>query len=465
MNDNKLNCQIAILGGGPAGYVAAIRASQLGANVVLVEGKELGGVCLNRGCIPTKALLKTSEVSYIIKKSKEFGIESSISNINWNSAIDRKNRVVKNLNMGLEHILPQKGIKVLKGKGMIKNPKKIIVSTDEGEIEVYCDKMIITSGSSPLMPNIEGINLPNVITSDEALNLDYIPKTMTIIGAGAIGLEFASMLSTLGCKITIIEMKDRILPFEDKEISNELLKIMKRQGIIFKLSSTVKSIREDNGLLKVLYSEENKENIVECEKVLVAIGRKLNSQSDEVKSLGLSIDKGAIVVNEHMETSIKGVYAAGDVVGGRLLAHIAFIEGKTAAENALGLDTTINYDAVPSCVYTNPEVASVGLNEEEAIKRGIKYKVGRFNFRNNGRALTLGEREGFVKIIIDEDNYIIGGQILGNNASEMISEITLSITLKAKADVIADMIHPHPSLSEAIWEACADALGRAIHKE
>jgi len=461
--ESKISTQITILGGGPAGYVAAIRSSQLGAKVVLIEEGKLGGVCLNKGCIPTKALLKTSEISYVIKKSKEFGIDSS-SNINWNISNERKNRVVKNLNKGLEHLLPTKEIVILKGKGYIKNPKRILVSTSEGEVEVSTEKIIITTGSKPLIPNISGIDLAGVITSTEALDLIDIPKTIVIIGAGAIGLEFATMFSSVGSKVTIIEMKDKILPYEDVEISTELLKIMKRQGINFKLSTSVKEIKQSENALEVIYSEKDKESFVPCEKVLVAIGRKLNSDCEEFKNLGLNFEKGAIVVNENMETKISGVYAAGDVIGGRLLAHLAFTEGKVAAENALGIQSSVNYNAVPACVYTNPEVASVGINEEEATKLHIDIKVGRFNFRNNGRALTLGEREGFVKIIVDSNNIIIGCQILGANASELISEITLAITLKAKADILADMIHPHPSLGEAIWEACADAVGRSLHK-
>lgn len=464
MLENNINTQVAILGGGPSGYIAALRASQLGASVVLIEEKDLGGVCLNRGCIPTKALLKTSEVSYTIKRSKEFGIGSNISDTNWKLSNERKNRVVKSLNIGLEQLLPAKGINILKGKGYIKNPKKILVFTSKGEIDVSTEKIIITTGAEPLIPDVKGVSSIGVLTSNEALNLTKVPESIVIIGAGAIGLEFATMFSAMGSKVTIVEMKDKILPYEDCEITSELLKIMKRQGVTFKLSSSVKEIRQTNDDLEVIFSEQDKESSLHCENVLVAIGRKLNSDSEELKNLGLNIENGAIVVDENMETNVEGVYAAGDIIGGKLLAHLAFIEGKVAAENALGIPSRVNYDAVPSCVYTNPEVASVGINEDEAKKRCMDVKVGRFNFRNNGRALTLGEREGFVKIIVDKDNTIIGGQILGVNASELISEITLAITLKAKAEVLADMIHPHPSLSEAIWEACADAVGRSLHK-
>ena len=457
-----IDSTIAILGGGPAGYVAAIRAEQLGAKVTLIEEKELGGVCMNRGCIPTKALLRTSETAAFIKKSKEFGLDSHMDNTNWNVAVDRKNRVVKNLNIGLEQLLSAKGVTIIKGRGTVESNRKIIVQTAEETIEVNCEKMILTTGATPLLPTIKGIDSEGVITSNEALNLDVLPKNTVIIGAGVIGLEFASMFNSLGVKVTVIELQERILPDQDSEVAAELLKIMKRQGVSFKLSASVKEIQKTGDGLTVSYVVGEKAFAQSCEKVLVAVGRKLNS--DMFQNLPMHIEKGAVVVNENMETNIKGVYAAGDLVGGKLLAHLAFMEGRVAAENALGRSSKVNYNAVPACIYTNPEVASVGITEDEAKQSGISVKVGRFDFRNNGRALTLGEREGFVKVIASQDNVIIGGQILGVNASEMISELTLAITLKAKADDLADMIHPHPALGEAVWEACGDILGRAIHK-
>jgi len=461
-NIREISTTICILGGGPAGYVAAIRASQLGANVVLIEEKELGGVCLNRGCIPSKALLKTSEMVADIKKSKEFGVHSHLDGLNWNFAVDRKDRVVKSLNMGLAQLLAARGVMVLKGRGTVLSDRKILVQTSAEAVQVHCEKMILATGATPLLPPIKGIDSDGVITSNEALSLDDLPESMIIIGAGVIGLEFATMFHSTGVNVTVIELQNRILPNEDDEIAAELLKIMKRQGISFKLSVSVSEIQPTKDGLAVVYSANGKEETQSCKKVMIAAGRKLNS--DMFNNLDLHIEHDAVVVDEYMETNIKGVYAAGDLVGGKLLAHLAFMEGKTAAENALGMSSRLNNNAVPSCVYTAPEIASVGMMEEEAKQAGVSVKVGRFNFRNNGRALTMGEREGFVKVVADQDNTIIGGQILGVNASEMISEITLAITLKAKAETLADMIHPHPSLSEAIWEACGDILGRAIHK-
>lgn len=472
---NEIKTDICILGGGPAGYVAAIIAARLEANVVLIEKEHLGGTCLNWGCIPTKALLKSAETIESIKKSSEYGVEASVSSIILANAVSRKDRIVKSLKIGLESLLNNPKITILRGEGLIETVKKIKVQVENETIVVDCDKLIITSGSKTLIPSISGMDLDGVITSNEAINLTEIPESITIIGAGAIGLEFATLFNAMGTKITVVELQDKILPQEDMEISAELLKLMKRQGIKFKLGAKVKEIKNgDNDSqsrlgfpaqqLKVVLDENGVESEIVSEKVLMAIGRKTNLTPD-IEALGLKINGNAIAVNEFMETSIPKVYAAGDVVGGKLLAHLAFAQGKAAAKNACGGKTKINQNAVPACVYTHPEVASVGMNETDAIANGYSIKVGRFDFRNNGRALCQGYRDGFVKVVVDEKTGIIlGAQILGANASELISEITLAITLNAKAEDIANMIHPHPTLSEAIMESCGDALGKAIHK-
>lgn len=462
----NIETNVAILGGGPAGYVAAIRAAQLGAEVVLVEERELGGVCLNRGCIPTKTLLRNSELAYSFKKSKEFGMQIDNLQIDWSSAWSRKERVVKNLRMGLEKLIATNKITLLQGKGTIISPQELVVTTVDNNIKVSCRSLLITVGSEAAVPDIPGIHLPGVMNSDVALDLQEIPPSLVIIGAGAIGLEFADMFNGMGTKVTVLELEDRILPAEDKDISEELLKVLKRHGIAFKLGVRVNEIREKNGTLEVSISEKGKETLYNAEKVLVAVGRKLRSATHDIMNLGIDINEhGAIVVNEQMRTNLDGVYAAGDVIGGKLLAHLAFAEGRVAVENALGMKTKLNYDAVPTCVYTHPELASVGINEQEAGKRGLPVRVGRFDFRQNGRALAMGERDGFVKIVINaEDHVVLGGQILGAQASEMISELTLAVTLGVKVEILADMIHPHPTLSEAVMEACGDAVGRSIHK-
>jgi dihydrolipoamide dehydrogenase len=463
-----INTDICILGGGPAGYVAAIRAGQLGAKVVLIEKENIGGTCLNWGCIPTKTLLQSAQSVKTIKKSTDMGIEITGISVLLEKAITRKNKIVKNLKTGLEYLLQNKNVTIIKGEGLIKSSNKIQVKTAQDDFLISCTKLIITTGSTPSLPKIKGIESKNVITSNEAVNLQKIPKSITILGAGAIGLEFATLFNELGSNITVIELKDKILPQEDIEISTELLKIMKRQGIKFKLKSKVKEIKQiDNELLAIIEESDGETEII-SEQILIATGRQLNLNND-ILNLNLKIKSketgGGIQTNESMETSLKNVYAAGDITGGKLLAHLAFAEGKCAAENICGQKSTINYNTIPTCVYTYPEVASVGLNEAEALSKDYRLKIGRFEFRNNGRSLSLGNRDGFVKIIIDKQtDIILGAQILAPEASELISEITLAITLNAKAHDIADMIHPHPTLSEAIMEACQDAIGRAIHK-
>lgn len=463
MHKNKIQSEIAVLGGGPAGYVAAIRASQLGAKVVLIEEKELGGVCMNIGCIPTKSLLKTSEILTTIKKSKEFGVQSKTEKLSWSTAVVRKDRIVKNLGIGIEQLMVANNVSIIKGRGIVVNPNKLLVNKENEEIEINCNKLIIATGSEPLIPSfIKGIKNDGVITSTDALSLQEPPESIVIIGGGVIGVEFATMFSSLGTNVTVIEAQDRIISHEDEEISTELLKILKRKGIKFKLSSKLTEIIEKDEGLIVSYELNGKSCSTTCEKVLLAVGRQLNS--DIASSISSKTENGRIVVDEYMQTSVPNVYAAGDVIGGKLLAHLAFMEGRVAAENAVGMQSKVNYNAVPSCIYTSPESASVGLTEREAIEKGIKPKIGSFAMRHNGRSLTLGEREGFVKIIADENGVIIGGQILGANASEMISQVTLAITVGATAEIISDMIHPHPSISEAIWEACGEIAKKSIHK-
>lgn len=455
---------IAVLGGGPAGYVAAIRAAQLGAKVALIEKQVLGGVCMNVGCIPTKALLKTSELISSVKKAKEFGLESKVENIRWDMAGLRKERVVKNLRIGIEQLMKGNQVEVIYGQGTVLSAHSVEVWTEEGKKLISCEKLILATGSKPLIPSfIKGTNLDGVLTSTDMLELAEVPKTLAVIGGGVIGVEFAAMFAAAGAKVTILELKDQILSTEDYEIVTELAKNLRRQGIAIKTSAKVKEIKEGADGLTVVYEVNEKEQEVACEKVLLSIGRELETES--VKVLELERAEGnRIVVDQYMQTSVPGIYAAGDVIGGKLLAHLAFMEGRIAAENAMGMRNTLNYKAVPACIYTSPESASVGMTEEEARAKGIQPQVGKFYMRHNGRALTLGERDGFVKVVADEKGVVIGGQILGANASEMISELTLAVMVGVTAEMLADMIHPHPSVSEAIWEACGEIAGKAIHK-
>lgn len=459
MSVKEVYAPLAVMGGGPAGYVAAIRAAQLGHQVVLVEESALGGVCMNHGCIPTKALLRSSEVASLVRGSKEFGIESSLEQVVWNTAVARKNRVVKNLHMGLGQLLKAKGVTVLQGKGSLHSERELLVESEVEPTRLIFDKLLVATGSEVSIPPIKGADSPGVISSIEALKLTEVPESIAIVGAGVIGLEFATMFRRAGSKVTVLEAMPNILSGEDQDIATELLKIIKRQGVAFKLSATIKEIAAASDGVTIFYHEGGKDASITAQTVLLATGRKPRSDL----GLPFRLSNGAIAVNSRMESSIKGIYAAGDVIGGRLLAHLAYAEGRTAAENALGMESTVNDSAVPSCVYTSPEIATVGLNETEAARQGISVRTGKSHFRANGRALTLGEREGFVKVVTNHSGTVLGAQILGANASELISELTLAVALKADVSVLADLIHPHPSLSEVVWEACGDALGRSLH--
>jgi len=463
--DWKERADLVILGGGPAGYLAAIRAAQLGSRVTIVEHDQIGGVCLNRGCIPTKALLRTTEIDALVRKGAEFGVTPSSASTNWTAAHSRKTRVVKSLRMGVEFLLRNDRIHLVRGSGDFTHFDRLKVETEEGVLELQSKKFLVATGSMPMRPPIPGIEAPTVLTSNEILEMETVPNRLAIIGGGVIGLEFAQMFNELGSKVTVIEMADQVLPNEDSEMAAEVLKSMKRQRITIRLSSMVTGIVAADAVTTVNFMSQGNEEQVEADYVLLAAGRK-PSVPNGLLALGAAMDaKGALVVNEHLATSIPGIYAAGDVIGGKMLAHKAYAEGRIAVENALGLSKVMTYNALPSCVYIQPELAAVGMTEQEAAEKGHEVRVGRFMFRNNGRALCMGERDGLVKVIIDSRTRIIlGAQIFGPSATELISELSMAIAFNHTADEVADLIHPHPTLSEAVMEACADAVGRSIHK-
>ena len=463
--EKEYDVEIAILGGGPAGYLAAVRAAQLGVRVAIVEQAEFGGVCLNRGCIPTKALLRTVELAILDRKGQEFGVGGLPAVVDWLSAQNRKGRVVKSLRLGVEHLLQKDAIIVITGQGRIVNQGQMIVETADGAVDVRCQKMLVATGSRTIRPTIPGLESQAVLTSEEILDLEEAPGRLTVIGGGAIGLEFAQMFNSLGTKVSVIEMADQLLPQEDAELAGEVLKSLKRQGIKVHLASAISAVESTGAGAKVLFQAQGKANHIESDIVLLAVGRK-PAVPEELINLGAVLGaQGALLVNERMETSLPGIYAAGDVTGGKLLAHKAYAEGRVALENALGMSSNLNYNAIPSCVYLQPELASVGLDEKTAALQGREVRTGRFDFRNNGRAQCLGERDGMVKVVTDKETHVVlGAQIFGPQATELISELTLAVAAGIKAEVLADLVHPHPTLSEAVMEACADAVGRAIHK-
>lgn len=445
-----------IIGSGPGGYTAAIRAAQLGAKVAIIEKNDLGGTCLNKGCIPTKSLISSVNILNFIRKAKDFGIKVEEKGIDFASIMARKEGILKQLTNGIRRLLRSYNIEVIKGKAYFVSPFKIKVGNEFFNVR----KCIIATGSiSSEIPGIK-IDGEKIMTSDHILQLKHIPSSLLIIGGGAIGLEFACIFHALGTNVTIVEALSNIIPEGDKEISQTLEKILMAKGIDIKKKTTIEGINYiDKGIEVILKSSSINKLIIE--RVLIATGRKPYIKGLGLESAGIICENNKIIVNEKMETNIKGIYAIGDVTGPPFLAHKACAEGIIAAENAMGRQATIDYRVIPYCVFTIPEVASVGLSEERAKEKEYKINVGKFPFIASGRAVTLGETKGFVKIIADrETDAILGVHIVSADATELIAEAALAIKLGCKTSEIARIIHPHPTLSEAIFQAAL-----SVHKK
>jgi dihydrolipoamide dehydrogenase len=456
---------LAIIGGGPGGYVAALRAASLGAKVTVIEADELGGTCLNRGCIPSKILLHATELYDQARNCVEFGILVDNPRFDLPAMVKNMDKIVAQLRKGIELLFKARGVTWLKGKGKLLSPQKILVQTAEGEQIIEADKIIIATGSFVAHPPIPGGDLPGVITSDEILWLEHLPESMVVIGGGAIGLEFGFRAAVLGSKVTIIEMLPQILPTEDAEVATEIARVFRRRGVAIHTSAKVEKITSIDGKMQVHFSDSEKSQTVIGEVVLMAAGRTPNTKDLGLEGLGIEMDRRLIKVNSRMETSLPGIYAIGDVVAGPMLAHKASTEGKIAAENACGASLAMDYRAIPACVYTNPGTASVGLNEAQATAAGKQVKVGKFLFRALGKALTIGERTGFVKLVAEaESGVLLGAQMVGPYVPEIIAECTLAVRLGLPAKDIAETIHAHPTLPEATEEAAEDIFGKAIHK-
>jgi dihydrolipoamide dehydrogenase len=466
---------LVILGGGTGGYVAAIRASQLGLKTAIVEKGKLGGTCLHKGCIPSKALLRSAEVYATAKHSEDFGISISDVTFNFEKVQQRKSKIIDQLHKGVQHLMKQGKIDVYEGLGRILGPSifspmpgTISVEMNSGEEnEMLIPKnVIVATGSRPrTLPGLE-IDGQLVITSDEALELESLPSSIIIVGGGVIGIEWASLLSDFGVDVTVIEYADRIIPTEDKEVSKEMQRLMKKKGV--KLITGAKVLPEtivkgDN----VTISAEIKgsQKTFEAEKLLVSVGRQANVEGIGIENTDIQIEKGTVVTNEFFQTKETHIYAIGDVIGGLQLAHVASHEGIIAVEHIAGLTPEpMDYHLVSKCIYSNPEVSSVGLTEDQAKEKGYKVKVGKFSFRAIGKALVFGESDGFVKIIADEEtDDLLGVHMIGPHVTDMISEAGLAMVLDATPWEIAHTIHPHPTLSEAIGEAALAVDGKALH--
>ena len=464
------NCDVIVIGSGPGGYVAAIRSSQLGCKTACVESRQtLGGTCLNVGCIPSKSLLHASELYHKAQKEfKNLGIETTGIKLNLSKMMANKNKSVLTLTKGVEFLFKKNKIFHLKGKGSILDKNTVLVEDISKKKEKYKAKnIIIATGSTPT--SLPGIKIDGkfVVSSTEALSFDQPPKDLIVIGGGYIGLELSSVWKRLGSKVTVIEYLDHILPGMDKDISNEFLKILNKQGINFKLGFKVTGVNIVNNKAVVDYTNDKSKKIerIECDKVLVAVGRKSNI-GDYIKKLGIKLDnQNKIKVNEKFQTSIKNIYAIGDVIDkGPMLAHKAEDEGIAVAEIIGGQAGHVNYNVIPAVIYTSPEIASVGKTEEELKKNKIKYKVGKFPFLANSRAKVNNESEGFVKVIAEEKtDKVLGVSLIGSLAGTMIAELALAMEFGASAEDIARTCHAHPTHSEAVKEAAMAVDKRPIH--
>lgn len=457
---------LIVIGGGPAGYTAAIKASQLGGKVTVVEEKNLGGICINRGCIPTKFLLHTVDIYQSIKDAGQYGISVAEVNLDLSKMQAGKNKVTSTLVSGVEGLLRGNNVEVISGRAKLTQPKQIEIDSGQGKKQtIQAEKVVIATGSKPIVLPIPGADSPDIMDAESMLNLDRLPKSLVMVGGGVIGVEMATILAKLGCKVSIVEMMPHILPTQDAELSAILDQALRGDGIEIYCGAQVTKIEDTKGGKLLTFSDSNKvEKKLEAEAAAVCVGYKPNIEGLGLNECGITIEGGRIQVNETMQTSVPDIYAAGDVVGGMMLAYVSFAEGRVAAENAMGRDSKIDYQVVPQCIFTLPEVASVGLTEEEAVAQGHQLRIGRFPFVANGMAKILGEQRGLVKIITDQDyGQILGVHIVGPRATSLIPEAALAVKLEATAQDIIATMHAHPTLSEAIWEAALDVTGEAIH--
>ena len=468
-NTNETDFDLLILGGGPGGYVAALYAAlHKGMRVAIIEKERLGGVCLNWGCIPSKTMAKGAELYQTMQhNAAEYGITGNLA-FDFGTLMRRKDTVVNQLVGGIYALMKARKVTVIGGTGVLTKPNTITVKTAEGVQEYTAKKIILATGSSISNIPIPGADLPGVLNSDDAVSLEELPRRMTIIGGGYIGMEFASIFSALGTKVTVLEVLPRILRLTDEEIVRRFSALIKQQGVEINTEVKVQQIVEAEGGLRTLISDKaGQARQFDSDVVLIAGGRTPNVAGTGATDLGIALDAGgrAIKVNGRMETSIPGVYAIGDVVGGIMLAHVASYEGEVAIDNIVGHSREADYHAVPDCIFTLPEIASVGVSESQAKEKGIPYKVGKFPFTALGRAQTMGETSGLVKIVTDPGSgVVIGMQVMGPHASDLIAEGALAVQLGVKASEIAGTIHTHPTLPEAVQEAAFGAVsGGYIH--
>lgn len=454
--------KIAIIGGGPGGYVAAIKAAMLGAEVTVIEKRRVGGTCLNVGCIPTKALLASSSMLMNIREAKDFGIniEGEIKP-DFKAMMSRKDKIVNQLISGIEFLFEKRGVNLVNGFGKLVDKNTIEVTKEDGSKEmITADKIILANGSVPVVLPMFPYDKKRIITSDEVLGLEELPKSILIVGAGVIGCEIGQFLRTLGTEVTIVQRGKQILHFEDKDVAKQLQRQFKKDKI---------KVLTDSGMEKCevvgdeVVSTLSNGKEIKTQYVLMATGRKPNLDGSGVEDIGIELDRGKVVVDENLQTNVDGIYAIGDLINTPFLAHVASKEGIIAVENAFGKNKTVDYTAVPRCVYTEPEIAAVGKTERQLEEEGLEYNVGKFEFRGLGKAQAIGHFQGFIKILADKEDKIIGASIVGPHATDLLTELSLAVHLGLTVEQVGDVIHAHPTLSEGLMEALHDVHGECVH--
>ena len=456
-----MNYDIIVIGSGPGGYVAAIRASQLGKRVAIVEKAELGGVCLNWGCIPTKALLKSAQVYTYCKNAAHYGVavEGEVKP-DWEKIVARSRTVAETMSKGVAFLMKKNNIDILAGFGRLAGEGKVDV---DGTI-YEADAVILATGARPRQMPFMQVDGEHVISSKEALTLPTLPQSMIVVGSGAIGSEFACLYASLGVKVTVIEYMPQMMPLEDEEVAKAMERSFRKMRATVLTSTTVKNVSVVDGVCHVDIEGKKGAETLTADVVLSAVGVKSNIENIGLEEMGIAVERDKIVVDEHYQTSAKGVYAIGDIIATPALAHVASAEAIHCVEHICGLTPdAVDYSTIPSCVFTSPEVASVGVTEQQAREKGIEYKVGRFPFTASGKATAAGDRDGFVKLIFDEQERLIGAHMVGATVTEMLGEPTLAKRLGATAHAIAKTIHSHPTMHEGIMEAAEAAMGAAIH--
>jgi dihydrolipoamide dehydrogenase len=457
---------LIVIGSGPGGYVAAIKAAKIGMKTAVVESREIGGTCLNRGCIPTKTLMHSSGFYQEAKKFAEAGITFEGIHLDMERIQERKEEVVQKIRQGIISLLEANKVTILKGKATILKDKQVQVQLSDSEEALYeADKILVAAGSEPIVPNIEGAKLDQVITSDELLSKRSLYRKLLIIGGGVIGIEFASIYNDLGCEVEIIEAMDRILPGMDKEISQSVAMSLKKKGVSIHTKAKVTRISEgSNGELICEYEEKDAIKSAAVEGILISVGRRANIEKLVAPEVDLEMDGTYIKVNDEFETNIPGIYAIGDVIRGRQLAHAASAQGIAAVERMCKRELSIDLSVIPSCIYTTPEVAAVGMTEEEAIAKGYTVRIGKYPMLGNCKTLLSQGERGFIKVISDAaTDKIIGAQLLCDRATDIVSEFATAIVNGLTVKDMAAVIRPHPTYSEAITEAVEDVEGMAIH--